>query len=80
MKEDSHPKNGPGEIQLIKGDVEYTMKAVWNNGKKEGTAEIKSKQGRAHAELTFVGDEITGGCVIRHRSGLVAFEGQMKKG
>ena len=74
------PPNGIGIAYYQKGSEQYSLRAKWVYGKKEGEATLYDSHNLVCAQLTFWNDEVTGPCIIRDGNGIVRFRGEMVNG
>ena len=72
------PPNGIGIAYYQKGSEQYSLRAKWVYGKKEGEATLYDSHNLVCAQLTFWNDEVTGPCIIRDGNGIVRFRGDRK--
>lgn len=80
MEDVSLPLNGKGTIYYTGSYDGYYLKAVWEDGKREGEAYLYSNEDVICAELTFRDDEVTGPCILYSKNYKVCFSGTMDRG
>lgn len=80
MEDVSLPLNGKGTIYYTGSYDGYYLRAVWEDGKREGEAYLYSNEDVICAELTFRDDEVTGPCILYSKNYKVCFSGTMDRG